>query len=82
VIFIVLLFLPLSWLASAVKDLQHIIHVYALDGEIQNVELTPPEVQTILDQFPEVFGAPVGLPPTRACDHCIPLIPEAQPVKL
>jgi hypothetical protein len=60
----------------------HLIQVYALDGEIQTTELTPPEVQAILDQFPEVFATPTGLPPTRACDHRIPLIPGAQPVNL
>jgi hypothetical protein len=60
----------------------HLIQVYALDGEIHTAELTPPEVQTILDQFPEVFAAPAGLPPVRACDHRIPLIPGAQLVNL
>jgi hypothetical protein len=39
-----------------------------------------PEIQSLLDQFSELFAVPQGLPPRRQCDHKIPLIPGAQPV--
>ena len=41
-----------------------------------------PEVQLILDDFASVFAEPSGLPPRRACDHKIPLVPGAQPVSV
>jgi hypothetical protein len=60
----------------------HLIHIYALDGELQVEEITPPEIQAVLDQFPTVFATPTGLPPKHACDHRIPLMPGAQPVNM
>ncbi|KAM0865713.1 hypothetical protein ACQ4PT_043087 [Festuca glaucescens] len=60
----------------------HLIHVYALDGEVYVEEITPPEIQAIIAQFPEVFAEPSALPPRRACDHRIPLMPGAQPVNM
>lgn len=38
-----------------------------------------PRIRSILSQFAEVFADPVGLPPSRQCDHAIPLIPGANP---
>jgi hypothetical protein len=60
----------------------HLIHIYALDGELQVEEVTPPEIQTVLDQFTTVFATPTGLPPKRTCDHRIPLMLGAQPVNM
>lgn len=40
----------------------------------------PADLQDLLDEFAVVFQPPSGLPPTRACDHTIPLIPGATPV--
>jgi len=40
----------------------------------------PPEIQAVLDQFPQVFTEPTDLPPTRPCDHRIDLLPVAPPV--
>lgn len=40
----------------------------------------PPAVQSLVDSFAEVFAPPVALPPSRACNHSIPLLPGASPV--
>jgi hypothetical protein len=42
----------------------------------------PASVQQIIQEFSSVFEEPKGLPPKRACDHSIPLIPDAKPVNL
>lgn len=36
----------------------------------------------MVDQYKDVFAIPVGLPPEKACDHSIPLIPGARPFSL
>jgi hypothetical protein len=41
-----------------------------------------PTVFTILAQFHRVFAPPNSLPPVRACDHAIPLVPGATPVNI
>jgi hypothetical protein len=46
------------------------------------VPLLPAEIQLLIDQFSELFQEPDGLPPSRACDHEIPLIPGARPVSV
>jgi hypothetical protein len=45
-------------------------------------EQLPPKVQQLLTSHVEVFTPPTALPPWRACDHRIPLMDGAQPVKL
>lgn len=60
----------------------HLIHLYALDGELQIEEIIPSKVQTVLDQFSEVFATPTTLPPRHACNHRIPLMPGAQPINM
>lgn len=39
-------------------------------------------VQEVVEEFSELFGEPVDLPPRRECDHRIPLIPGAQLVNI
>lgn len=45
-------------------------------------EPVPPELQAILDKHATIFDSPTGLPPRRAQDHKIPLIPGARPVSI
>ena len=42
----------------------------------------PKEVQVILDDYANVFPRelPIGLPPQRDLDHCIELVPGAEPL--
>lgn len=40
----------------------------------------PPEIQQLLEVYATLFEQPTQLPPSRACDHAIPLIPGASPV--
>lgn len=41
-----------------------------------------PAIQALLQQFNSVFAEPQGLPPSRDCDHVIPLVEGAQPVSV
>jgi hypothetical protein len=59
------------------------LNILTQDGEhTSDVKLLPAEIQELLQQFQGLFDKPVGLPPSRACDHEIPLIPEARPVNI
>ena len=40
----------------------------------------PVELQSLLLEYSDLFQAPTSLPPLRACDHEIPLIPGVTPV--
>jgi hypothetical protein len=40
----------------------------------------PPEIAQLVQQFQPLFEPPSSLPPWRACNHTIPLIPGAHPV--
>lgn len=42
----------------------------------------PTEIAQVLEEFASVFEEPKGLPPERAFDHFIPLLPGAKPVNL
>jgi hypothetical protein len=37
-----------------------------------------PKIQSVVDSFSGLFADPTGLPPSRPCNHSIPLIPSAQ----
>jgi hypothetical protein len=40
----------------------------------------PSEVQKLVEDFSDLFASPSQLPPSRACDHAIPLVPGTRPV--
>ena len=42
----------------------------------------PPELASLLHEYEDVFQPPSGLPPSRSCDHEIPLIAGASPVSV
>jgi hypothetical protein len=42
----------------------------------------PEDLQAVLSEFSDLFQQPEGLPPSRACDHAIPLISGARPVSI
>jgi hypothetical protein len=44
--------------------------------------MPPTEVQALIARYGALFEEPIGLPPSRACDHEIPLIPGARPVNI
>jgi len=41
-----------------------------------------PELVTLLHHYRSIFAVPTGLPPSRSHNHAIPLINDAQPVKV
>jgi hypothetical protein len=49
---------------------------------VTSVKLLLEEVQLLLDHFEVLFEEPSGLPPSRACDHEIPLLPGAHLVNI
>jgi hypothetical protein len=57
--------------------------------ELQGVEsmdtatvLIPESIKQVVDQYQHLFLKPTGLPPKRAIDHAIELLPGAQPFRL
>lgn len=60
-----------------------VLQVYQVASETEALSATEPlhpQIQAILDRYPEVLQPPTELPPSRPCNHAIPLIPGAQPV--
>ncbi|GKC95210.1 reverse transcriptase, partial [Tanacetum coccineum] len=41
-----------------------------------------PELQTVVEEFKDVFVVPKELPPSRPCDHRIPLLKDANSVNV
>jgi hypothetical protein len=48
--------------------------LHSLIADIQFTTV-PLAIQGVLQEFDDLFGDPVDLPPCRACDHHIPLVP-------
>jgi hypothetical protein len=40
------------------------------------------QIQLLLQSFQSLFEEPTTLPPSRSCNHSIPLIPSAQPINI
>uniref|UniRef100_A0A453T3Y2 Uncharacterized protein n=1 Tax=Aegilops tauschii subsp. strangulata TaxID=200361 RepID=A0A453T3Y2_AEGTS len=59
-----------------------VVHLCMVAPAPESSTPVPDCIQRVLDEFPDVFTEPTGLPPRRACDHMIPLIPGAQPVNI
>ncbi|CAD6249360.1 unnamed protein product [Miscanthus lutarioriparius] len=57
------------------------LQVCAMDTEQpeSSSDQLPAAVQCLLDQFSDLFQSPDSLPPSRPCNHLIPLVPGAQP---
>lgn len=53
----------------------------ALESSVSAPSL-PPDIAALLAEFPSVFSTPSALPPSRACDHSIPLVSGATPVNI
>uniref|UniRef100_A0A8R7VA35 Reverse transcriptase domain-containing protein n=1 Tax=Triticum urartu TaxID=4572 RepID=A0A8R7VA35_TRIUA len=62
--------------------LLHLCLLYPIDEKPKHSVPEAPGLQRLLAEFEDVFGEPQGLPPRRACDHKIPLMPGAQPVNI
>ncbi|KAG9447555.1 hypothetical protein H6P81_013683 [Aristolochia fimbriata] len=60
-------------------------HSFALElspNEHEQVRDYPTELSNILETFSDVFQKPQGLPPQRAQDHAIHLLPNSRPVNI
>lgn len=69
---------------SAVCSPGSVVAVHQLEPVSQSVTdlKLPSPLLALLSEFLTVFEPPSGLPPSRYCDHSIPLIPGASPVKV
>lgn len=69
---------------SVVSDDDLVFQLFAtdvLESSQQKMHL-PPDIATLLSAFPSVFATPSALPPTRSCDHAIPLVSGASSVNI
>jgi len=58
-----------------------VLQLCSVENQQQSANAThAPEVQQLLTDFSDLFDPPTKLPPSRSCDHSIPLIPGAAPV--
>lgn len=54
----------------------------SVDQQDNKSEITIEAIQQLVKEFQTIFEEPTGLPPKRAFNHAIPLIPGAQPFRL
>ncbi|XP_031110384.1 uncharacterized protein LOC116014814 [Ipomoea triloba] len=76
-----------NWQRQGVKGFLVSCIEKELQGNSYNIEvtrdplvLTPTKIEETLSEFSELFQEPKSLPPTRACDHTVSLIPNPIPV--
>ena len=74
-------FVQLQGLCSQ-GSVSHIIHLCVVAPDAETTTPIPDCIQKVIEEFPDIFAEPTGLPPRRACDHRIPVIPGAQPVNV
>ncbi|KAM2537072.1 hypothetical protein TB2_022671 [Malus domestica] len=65
--------------ASAFRALPHLSSLTTPD---QPPSSTLEHIQALLNQYPELFQPPSSLPPHRAVDHLIPLLPSTGPINV
>ncbi|WVZ95213.1 hypothetical protein U9M48_041007, partial [Paspalum notatum var. saurae] len=58
------------------------IQVISASSSTSQSTVISPQVQALLDEYQHLFELTVDLPPTRECDHSIPLLPGASPVSV
>lgn len=65
-------------------EVQHIIHHSPPDAQLNSLSgLNLPEsVTKLLQSYHTLFEEPTTLPPSRSCDHTIPLVPGARPINV
>jgi hypothetical protein len=59
-----------------------VVQLYSLEAQVDLKEPIRPQIQSIVDQYLELFAEPSGVPPTRTMTHAIPLMPGTQPFRL
>jgi hypothetical protein len=66
------------------SNLDMVIELLAIDvsDSDQSVVQLREDIAALLAEFPKVFTVSSSLPPKRACDHAIPLVPGATPVNI
>jgi hypothetical protein len=62
--------------------LSHVVHIFHMESQGDDARPVPVTIIALLEEFKDVFGEPEGLPPRRACDHHILLMPGVQPVNI
>jgi hypothetical protein len=66
-----------------------VIEVMFLQDQVDSADFAcfvqndlPVPIQQLLSSFEHTFAEPTALPPSRSCDHSIPLINGAQPINV
>ncbi|XP_022007185.1 uncharacterized protein LOC110906345 [Helianthus annuus] len=64
------------------QSIGQLFHLQLIHPSSPVCSAIPPDLQALLDQFSTVFQPPQGLPPTRAKDHGITLLPMSKLVSV